>query len=116
MQSDIALKISEEFSENKNIKTEVPIGSLTDSYLLAGKGPSVPLSICSEGNVEVSLKSEFVSAGINQTCHRISAIINTDIHSSIPLYSFSSNAEFEFLVAENVIVGGVPDYRTDFSW
>ncbi len=112
VQSDLVLRISEELSENKNIKVKIPIGSLTDSYLLAGKGFSVPLNICSAGNVDVKLKSEFTSAGINQTCHRISAVVSTEINSSIPLYSFSSEAEFEFLIAENVLVGEVPGYRT----
>lgn len=112
VQSDLVLRISEELSEHKNIKVKIPVGSLTDSYLLAGKGFSVPLNICSAGNVDVKLKSEFTSAGINQTCHRISAVVSTEINSSIPLYSFSSEAEFEFLIAENVLVGGVPDYRT----
>jgi len=112
VQSDLVLKISDEFSESKNIKTKIPVGSLTDSYLLAGKGFSVPLNICPAGNVDVKLKSDFTSAGINQTCHRISAVVNVEINSSIPLYSFSLSAEFEFLIAENVIVGGVPDYHT----
>lgn len=112
VQSDLVLRISEELSENKNIKVKIPVGSLTDSYLLAGKGFSVPLNICSAGNVDVKLKSEFTSAGINQTCHRISAVVSTEINSSIPLYSFSSEAEFEFLIAENVLVGEVPGYRT----
>jgi len=112
VQSDLVMKISDEFSENKNIKVKIPIGSLTDSYLLAGKGFSVPLNICSVGNVDVKLKSDFTSAGINQTCHRISAVVSTEINSSVPLYSFSSDAEFEFLIAENIIVGGVPDYHS----
>lgn len=113
VQSDLVVRISEEFSENKNIKVKIPIGSLTDSYLLAGKGFSVPLNICSAGNVDVKLKSEFTSAGINQTCHRISAVVSTEINSSVPLYSFSSKAEFEFLIAENVLVGDVPDYHRE---
>ena len=113
IQSDLVVRISEELSENKNIKVKIPIGSLTDSYLLAGKGFSVPLNICSAGNVDVKLKSEFTSAGINQTCHRISAVVSTEINSSVPLYSFSSKAEFEFLIAENVLVGDVPDYHRE---
>ena len=38
VQSDLVLRISEELSGNKNIKVKIPVGSLTDSYLLAGKG------------------------------------------------------------------------------
>lgn len=112
VQSDLVVKISDEFSDGKNIRTKIPIGSLTDSYILAGRGFCVPLDICSIANVDVKLKSDFTTAGLNQTCHRISAVVSAEINSAIPLYSFSSRAEFEFLIAENVIVGDVPDYRS----
>ena len=57
----------------------------------------------------VKLTSRFSSAGLNQTCHRISAVINVNMESSLPLYTFSSHNEFEFLLSENIIVGAVPD-------
>lgn len=109
VQSELTLHINNRFSESGDTSAEIPLGSLTDSYLLAGKGPHIRLRICTAGDASVSLTSEFIPAGMNQTCHRISALVTAEIKSSIPLYTFCTQTSFEFLLAENVIVGDVPD-------
>lgn len=109
VQSELSLLINSKFAESANTTTKIPIGSLTRSYLLVGKGPSVRLRICPAREASVKLTSSFAGAGVNQTCHRISVKVTVDINSSIPLYSFSTQAEFEFLLAENIIVGEVPE-------
>ena len=108
-QSELSLLINSEFMSSGDTSAEIPLGSLTDSYLLAGKGPHIRLRICPAREATVKLTSSFTSAGVNQTCHRISAVVTADINSSIPLYSFSTEASFEFLLAENIIVGEVPE-------
>ena len=57
------------------------------------------------------MKSEFESAGINQTKHRILALIKVKMTSSTPLNSFETNSEFEFLIAENIIIGETPQFN-----
>lgn len=93
----------------------IPIGSLTGSVLLAGRGPSISVRMESVGSSSASFENEFTSAGINQTKHRI--VLNIDVAVSILLPGFStatvvSNA---VTVAETVIVGSVPDTYTYFS-
>ncbi|MBQ8297042.1 MAG: sporulation protein YunB [Ruminococcus sp.] len=114
VQSELNLLINSEFMRSSEASAEIPLGSLTESYLLAGKGPHIRLRICPAREASVELTSSFVSAGMNQTCHRISAVITADIESSLPLYSFSTEASFEFLIAENVIVGDVPESALNF--
>lgn len=109
VQSELSMLINSEFMSSGDASAEIPLGSLTDSYLLAGKGPRIRLRICPAREAQVQLTSSFTSAGVNQTCHRISAVVTADINSSIPLYSFSTEASFEFLLAENIIVGEVPE-------
>lgn len=109
VQSELSQLINSEFMRSGDTSAEIPLGSLTDSYLLAGKGPHIRLRICPAREASVQLTSSFTSAGVNQTCHRISAVVTADINSSIPLYSFSTEASFEFLLAENIIVGEVPE-------
>lgn len=109
VQSELGMLINSEFTESVDTTAEIPLGSLTDSYLLAGKGPRIRLRICPAREAQVKLTSSFTSAGVNQTCHRISVEVTADINSAIPLYSFSTEASFEFLLAENIIVGEVPD-------
>lgn len=115
VQSELSLAINSEFMHSADASAEIPIGSLTKSYLLAGTGPRIRLRICPAGEAQVKLTSSFSSAGINQTCHRISAVVTADINSSLPLYSFSTEVSFEFLLAENVIVGDVPENFLNLS-
>ncbi|MCM1133128.1 MAG: sporulation protein YunB [Ruminococcus flavefaciens] len=110
VQSELTAEINRRLSDNGSISAEIAVGSLSGSYLLAGRGPVVDVRICPAGEAEVSLKSSFDSAGVNQTRHRIYAEISANLISSIPLYSFETEESFEFLIAETVIVGDVPDY------
>lgn len=114
MQSGLALKINEQL-ENSEDYVYIPVGSLTGSYMLAGKGFKIRLRICPARKASVRLKSEFTSAGNNQTCHRISAFVTAEIKSSLPLYDFETETEFEFLLAESVIVGEVPE-KGIYTW
>lgn len=109
LQSELMLYINNKFEKSEDTSAEIPLGSLTDSYLLAGKGPHIRLRICPAGDASVRLTSSFTSAGMNQTCHRISAVVTAEMNSSIPLYSFRTQTCFEFLIAENIIVGEVPE-------
>ena len=108
VQSELTLRINKRFRELDSEVTHIPIGTLSGNYLLSGKGPGLKLRICPAEEVTVRLESEFTSAGMNQTTHRISAIITAEVSSSMPIYSFSTKVEFEFLIAETVIIGEVP--------
>ncbi|MCI1269144.1 MAG: sporulation protein YunB [Ruminococcus sp.] len=109
VQSELTVLVNNTLNKNMLSSAKIPLGSLTDSYLMAGKGPKIPLRICPEGEADVKLTGQFTSAGLNQTCHSISAVITVNMESSLPLYSFDTKSEFEFLIAQTVIVGDVPD-------
>ena len=111
-QSELTLLINKKLKSVNEKKAEVPIGTLTQSYILNGKGPKLHIKISAVGSAEVKLKSEFESAGINQTKHRILALIKVKMTSSTPLNSFETNSEFEFLIAENIIIGETPQFNT----
>ncbi|MBR6243700.1 MAG: sporulation protein YunB [Ruminococcus sp.] len=108
-QAELTALINERLEKETSAPVRIPVGSLTGSYILSGKGPEIKIRICPARKAEVSLKSSFTSAGNNQTCHRISAIVKADIRSSVPLYDFETQTGFEFLLAENIIIGKVPD-------
>lgn len=93
----------------------IPIGSLTGSTLLAGRGPKISVRMESVGASEANFRNEFTSAGINQTKHQI--ILAVDVYVSILLPGFTTTTKVSnsFLVAETVIVGMVPDTYTYFS-
>lgn len=110
VQSELANQINKKLMDNKQTSAKIALGSLSGSYLLAGRGSEVTVRICPVGDAVVTLKSTFDSAGVNQTRHRIYADISANLISSIPLYSFETSENFEFLIAETIIVGSVPDY------
>jgi sporulation protein YunB len=109
VQSELTIKVNEALSSSDSRTERIPVGSLTGSYMLVGKGPHIKLKVCPSGSAKVELKSDLVNAGINQTCHRISAVITAELRSSVPLYTFDTEVKFEFLLAENVLVGSVPE-------
>lgn len=111
VQSELASEINKRLINEKNAATaKIPVGSLSGSYLLAGRGFDIDVRICPAGEASVKLKSSFDSAGVNQTRHSIYAEISASLISSIPLYSFETEQSFEFLIAESIIVGDVPEY------
>ena len=110
VQSELTYEINNNLAESGNASAKISLGSLSGSYLLSGRGPEVKINICPAGDASVKLKSSFDSAGINQTRHRIYAEISADFISSIPLYRFETEENFELLLAETIIVGDVPDY------
>ena len=110
IQSELAAEINEKLSTSGKTQAEIPLGNISGSYLLADKGPVIRVGICPVGTAEVKLVSSFDTAGINQTRHRIYAEISADMSSSFPLYSFDTSTQFQYLIAETVIMGDVPDY------
>ncbi|MGI6255633.1 MAG: sporulation protein YunB [Acutalibacter sp.] len=98
-----------EESLNGTVTVEVPIGSLTGIALLNGKGFSVPLTLYVESSADLSFQTEFVSAGINQSCHRVTMTIWTQGISQSKRFQAESETETSTVLAETVLVGDVPD-------
>ena len=93
----------------------IPVGSLTGSPLLAGRGPRISVRMESVGSSSARFENQFESAGINQTKHRI--VLRIDVYVSIllPGYSTVTQVTNEITVAETVIVGEVPGTYTYFA-
>lgn len=77
--------------------------------MLAGKGPGVKITISTIGNVETDLKSEFTAQGINQTLHRVYLQVKCQISILTPFHDISREITNQVLLAENVIVGQIPN-------
>lgn len=108
IQSQIIRKVHEKLEEKSKAEISIPIGSVSDSYLLSGKGPKVKIKFLPEGSVSTDLKSDFSSAGINQTCHRISIDINAEAVVILPSESFAVSVKSECILAESLIIGDIP--------
>ena len=115
LQASIADDILQRMAEVSSTDLAIPIGTLTGSPLLAGRGPCLRVRMQSVGTATARFDNQFSSAGINQTRHRI--LLDVDVHVSILLPGLTTYTKVsnEISVAETVIVGGVPDTYTYFS-
>ncbi len=84
-------------------------GSFTGFKLLAGKGPGIKIRISSIGNVKTDLRSEFIAEGINQTLHRVYLQVDCEVSILTPFDNIDKKISNQVLIAENVIVGHIPD-------
>lgn len=93
----------------------IPVGTLTGSTLLAGRGPRISVRMESVGSSSARFANRFESAGINQTKHQI--VLQVDVSAAILLPGFTAATEVSnsITVAETIIVGTVPDTYTYFS-
>jgi len=86
----------------------VPLGSLLDMDLVWAKGPAIRVHSLVAGTADVQAHSEFTSAGINQTLHRILLDVNVPLTVILPGISVDTLVSVQVCVAETVIVGRVP--------
>lgn len=107
--SKIALNIQNGFDNLGREDIQIALGSFTGLKLLSGRGPGVEIRISSIGNVETTLNSEFTSQGINQTLHRIYLNVSCNVKVLTPFKDIERKIDNQVLLAENVIVGNIPD-------
>lgn len=86
----------------------ISLGSAIGNPLLAGRGPEILVKIVPVGSVSTEFVTEFQSAGINQTRHKIYIRIKANLRIVIPTGAKQVEVISQVPVAETVIVGQVP--------
>ena len=85
-------------------------GSFTGNDFLSGVGPNVKIRVMPAGTVMTEFKTEFLSAGINQTRHRVYIDVVCHMRVVAPLASSDVLVDNSVTVAETILIGDVPDY------
>lgn len=88
---------------------QVPLGSLFDVEPLWAKGPSLRARAMTMGTVQAEFESQFTSAGVNQTLHRVWLEVEVPMTLLLPGGWVETALHTRLCVAETVIVGQVPD-------
>ncbi len=114
LQSDVLAKILERMADVDTRELSIPVGTLTGSPLLAGRGPAITVRMQSVGSPGARFENEFTDAGINQTRHRILLVVDVSVSILLPGFSTGTRVSSEFTVAQTVIVGSVPESYTYF--
>ena len=115
LQSHILQTVLERINQVSVRDLSIPIGSLTGSALLSGRGPRITVRMESVGSSEANFRNAFTSAGINQTKHQIILTIDVYVSILLPGFTTATKVSNSFIVAETVIVGSVPDSYTYFG-
>lgn len=88
----------------------VPLGTFSGIPFLVGRGWPVKLNLKLVGAVNCNFDSEFKTAGINQTEHKITLRSVALVDVILPFCSKRTNVEVEMLFADSIIVGEVPEF------
>lgn len=115
LQARIADDILRRLSEVSTSTLSIPVGTLTGTSLLAGRGPALKIKMQSVGSATAIFRNTFSAAGINQTRHQILLDVHVSMSILLPGFRTSTKVSNEISVAETVIVGSVPDTYTYFS-
>ena len=107
--SDVAVKIQNSLDARGREDIKIALGTFSGFKLLAGRGPQIPITISSMGNVETDLRSEFTAQGINQTLHRVYLQVVCEVSVLSPYHNITYKISNQVLLAENVIVGKIPN-------
>ncbi len=115
IKSKLVLDVNNYISKYEITKIGIPVGTFTGNDYLSGMGPKVEVEVQFGGCSVTDIKSEFYTAGINQTCHRINVVVSVEVY----VYSFGKryidSVECECSIAETVIVGSVPETYIDIN-
>ncbi|NLD58113.1 MAG: sporulation protein YunB [Clostridiales bacterium] len=88
---------------------ELPLGAALGTSVFSGKGPRVKFEILPVGTVHTNFVTEFETAGINQTRHKISLEATATVRIVIPTGAKLVTVRISALMAESILVGSVPD-------
>lgn len=106
---DVALQSQKELLKLGEVGIKIPIGYITRNNILSYYGPRITIKMQPIGFVETKYSSEFESAGINQTRHKIYVKVKTKVRVIIPLKSNDIEVANEIPIAETIIVGKTPN-------
>ena len=113
--TEVALHAQEMLKNQDSRVVKIPLGAAFGSGIFSGMGPKVSVQIVPVGAVATKFSTDFESAGINQTRHRIMLTLAATIRLVIPTASQKVEVSSQLPVAESIIVGEVPDSFVDVN-
>ena len=105
--SQVVLKCDERLSELEDLGVKIPLGYLTNNVMFYNMGPKITVKMQQVGNITTSYESEFQSAGINQTRHKIYLNLTTTMRVIVPFNSKEVEVTCQIPVSDTIIVGKI---------
>lgn len=110
-----AIIAQEKLNSIENQLVDVPLGAALGVRFLGGFGPRISVQIVPVGAVSTHFETEFETAGINQTRHKIFLTLETSVSLIVPADSRMVQVTSTVPIAESIIVGQVPDSFVDVN-
>ena len=109
MKAAVMERVNAELSSIESEKVGITIGTLSGVSYLYGMGNEIMFTVKPVGVARSRLYSEFQRSGLNQTMHSVILEIDTEVSPLIPGVSETFLVTTEFIIAQTVILGEVPD-------
>lgn len=97
---------------HERMTVRIPLGSLSGSALLSGKGPDVRVRLAVSQKITCAVRGDFTESGINQTLHRVFLRVTVEVCALLPGAVQTFSVPTDVCVAETVIIGKVPEAYT----
>lgn len=111
--SQVSLLAQGRLQAARDQAVRVPLGSALGLTIFAGAGPKIEVQVLPVGSVHAEFHTDFQTAGINQTRHRVSLQLTAQVQLVIPTGAQTVEATTQVAMAESIIVGEVPETFTD---
>ena len=108
LKAQMSRLITENISNTRKARVGVPAGAFTGIVLISDIGPNIYVSLTMDGSVTTTIKSEFTTAGVNQTMHRVYMVVNANVSLTCPIISHETEFETEYELCQTIIVGNTP--------
>ncbi|MBQ1186395.1 MAG: hypothetical protein IIX54_01735 [Clostridia bacterium] len=112
IKSYITNEISAVLSEHEQVKFSVPLFAAFGLYYTSLNWPKLHYTTGVTTTVLSNFKSNFQGAGINQVLHQIIMTVTLECDLAVLEGKTEQTTETEFLIAQTVIVGAVPEAFT----
>ncbi len=110
LKSRLSLEITDKIRQEYKTRVGIPAGAFTGMVLLSNIGPDIYVTLLLGGSVTTSIKSEFTSAGINQTIHRVYLEVDADVSLTCPIIYYETQFVTVYELCHTVIVGNTPQF------
>lgn len=111
--AEVSLLAQKRLTAKPDQAVRVPLGSALGLTLFAGSGPRIQVKILPVGSVHAEFHTDFQTAGINQTRHRVLLTLTAQVQMVIPTGAKRVEVSTQVAMAESIIVGEVPETFTD---
>lgn len=108
--SQLLINIQNALNNDYPATLYIPLGSLTNYYLLSSMGPQIPVKIIPISIVKCKIKDDVNTVGINQVNHKVYLEIEVNMHYRGFALDEKENICATVPIAQTVISGDVPQY------